>query len=145
MCRLHVLWLLAVMLALVHVNISAEAQGFIFRGDIYQVTDVISDRGYHTVVPKRCILHTPRGLEGKKVSRPIGKFLLFEEFYKKNQTWLFKVELGLSEVRGEVPVNKDKMSRLSKLGKIVIAVHKGHPISVVKYAAPEPEIVEIRK
>ncbi len=134
-----------VILTMMFVTNTVESKGFIFRGDIYQVTDVIYDRGMHTVIPKRCIIHTPRGFEGKKVSGAVGTFVLFEDFYRRNQTWLHKVELSLSEVRGEVPVNEEKMVRLSKLGKMIIAVHKGCPISVVKYIAPEPELVELRK
>ena len=122
---------------------SAEKENFRFRGDIYQITDVVVDRKFHTVLPKRCILHIPVGMESKVGVAPRGKLILFNNFYQRNQNWMHKIELSYEEVNGLVPMNQDKMNRLSKLGKMIVAVHKGHPISVKEYK--KLEIVEVIK
>lgn len=38
--------------------------------------------------------------------------------------------MTLAEAEGRTPISKEKMDRLSKLGKIVVAVYKGGAITV---------------
>lgn len=130
-------------------DVAAEGsmRGGVVSIDINKITDVLSSEGYSTVIPKRCVLHLPNGLENKIARKPNQKYAKFSEFYKKNQIWIFKMEVTMAEARGDTVINKEKLNRVTKLGKVVLAVHKGHPIAVRTPMKPanDAQIVEIRK
>lgn len=115
--------------------------------DINKITDVLSSGGYSTVIPKRSVLHLPVGLESKIARKSNQKYSSFSEFYKRNQNWIFKMELTMAEARGDKAINKEKLDRAKKLGKLVLAVHRGHPIAVrtPKKSTNEAQLVEMRR
>gem|GEM_PF-1616596 len=143
--------ILSVSLLAIGIPVGVAAGGPARRGiaslDINKITDVLSSNGYSTVIPKRSVLHLPSGLENKIARKPNQKYAKFSEFYRKNQTWIFKMEITMAEARGDTVINKEKINRVTKLGKVVLAVHNGHPIAVrtPKKPANDAQIVEIRR
>ncbi|PQJ27969.1 hypothetical protein BSZ32_05275 [Rubritalea profundi] len=142
---------LSVALLAIGLSDGVSAEGLSRRGivsiDINKITDVLSSNGDSTVIPKRCVLHLPAGLENKIARKPNQKYAKFSEFYRKNQTWIFKMEITMAEARGDTLINIEKLNRATKLGKVVLAVHNGHPIAVRTPMKPanDAQIVEIRK
>lgn len=102
------------------------------RFNIYEMSDILCDRGYYTLLPKRCILFVPQGFEDKMQREKGSKFLLFNKFIMTNHVWLYKLELTISEAEGKVAIDEMRMERLRKMGKVIVAVHKGKPISLEK-------------
>jgi len=143
--------ILSVSLLAIGMSVRVAAEGIARIGiasiDINKITDVLSSNGDSTVIPKRCVLHLPTGLENKIARKPNHKYAKFSEFCRKNQGWIFKMEITLAEARGDTVINKEKLNRATKLGKVVLAVHNGHPIAVraPKKPANDAQIVEIRK
>lgn len=98
--------------------------------DIYQISDVLNDRGVYTMVPKSAVIHVPRGMERKLQRQSKSKYVSFEKFIRTNCVWIQKMPVNVSQATGQAPIDPIRLENMRKLGKVVIAVHKGEPISV---------------
>ena len=107
--------------------------------------DVVEEKGRFTYLPKRSVLHIPKGMEGKFQKSKGSKYLQFNDFYKKNQLWIHKVEVSSSEIEGESAISEERMERLRKIGKMIIAVNNGQPTSIVKLKKRPIDLTDIRK
>ena len=111
--------------------------------NIYRTSDILSSRGYHTVVPKSCVIFVPENLKGKLVTaKPKGQFILWDEFLKKNHGWLQKMEVTNDESLGRKPVSEAKMQRILRTGKVIIAVYKNRPVSMLQPKVKHDEVVK---
>lgn len=102
------------------------------RFDIYEMSDILCDRGYYTLLPKRCVVFVPQGFEHKMKRSKGSKYVLFNHFIMKNYVWVHKLEVTLAQAEGKVAIAEDKMERLKKTGKVIIAVHRGRPVTLQK-------------
>lgn len=104
--------------------------------DISSVFQSLTDRGEYIMIPRASVIHIPQGMEGK-LGRPAdGRLLTLDQFLRKNYVWLHKMPVTLHEAQGKVPIAPSRLERVAKLGKVVIAVHKGKVITVKKIKEP---------
>lgn len=111
--------------------------------NIYRTSDVLVSRGYHTVLPKRCVIFIPPNLKDKMVeTKPGGQFIMWDKFLRKNYGWLQKMEVSYQEALGNEPVSEAKMLRVKQTGKVVIAVYKNRPVSMLPPKIKPEEITK---
>jgi len=110
---------------------TAESKGQVLKLNINDIMDVVEEKGRFTYLPKRSVLHIPKGMEAKFQKSKGSKYLRFDDFYKKNQLWIHKFEVSKSEIEGASEISEDRLERLLKIGKIIIAVNNGQPTSII--------------
>lgn len=125
--------MLALMAQLLLSGLAESAAGRkVKEKNIYRTSDVLVSGGFHTVVPKRCVIFIPQNLTGKlALSKPGGTFIMWDKFLSKNHVWLHKMEVTFEEAVGERAIDKAKMKRVMQTGKVVIAVYKNRPVSML--------------
>lgn len=100
--------------------------------DITQIYQPLNERGAYTMVPRSSVIHIPKGLE-HKFTRPTGSKLVdLSRFMRGSHVWLHKMPVTMAEAQGKVAIDPLRLERVFKLGKVVIAVHKGKAISIRK-------------
>ena len=110
---------------------SAEAnQSDMKAFEIYKISDVLCDRDVYTMVPKSAVIHVPRGMEHKLKREKGMRYVSFKQFMRNNCVWMHKMQVSVSEAKGDSAIDPLRLERLKKLGKVVIAVHKSEPISM---------------
>lgn len=132
-----------VMVSVSSPSLLAEGQTFtrpkIHKSGPYLNSDILVSSGFHTVVPKHAVLVVPDRLQQKKASKPSGRFIIWPKFLNKNYGWLYKQEVTLDQASGKTPLTEEKMEQLKSLGKVVVAVYKNNPISVLPPKTTEQE------
>jgi len=98
---------------------------------LYKNSHIIVSRGEHTIIPKRSILFLPASLKAKVVEKPTGTFVLWPTFMKKNQNWIWTYEVTLNQAKGISPLAEGKLEGFSKLNRLVVALFRGNPVSVL--------------
>ncbi|MGJ8672342.1 hypothetical protein [Rubritalea sp.] len=117
-------------------NVRAEAsQMDVFS--VYNISDILHDRGVYTMVPKSAVMHVPRGMEKKLIRSGESQYVSFDQFMIKNSVWVHRMNVSVNEATGKSPIDPIRLEGMRKLGKVVIAVHKGEPISL-KLTPVEP-------
>jgi hypothetical protein len=101
------------------------------RSSLYDSSHIIVHRGAYTIVPQKSILVLPPTLKDRISEKPEGKFILWPEFKRKNQQWVWTFEVTLDQARGLRAIPEQKIKDLEKLNRIVIALYRGNPISVL--------------
>lgn len=97
--------------------------------DLNRTSGFLSDRGVYTLVPKSAVVHVPKGMEVKLQRVEGSRYVSFEQFMRRNCVWVQRMPISVSQATGQVSVDSVRIERMKKLGKVVIAVHKGSPIS----------------
>jgi hypothetical protein len=98
-------------------------------------SDILSDGTHWTLVPKGAVLHTPPAFAARVGAKPLGTLLSWTDFLTVNRNWLFIEEVSFAQAAGKDPLAPGRADSWAKLGKVVVAVHLGGPISV---RTPEP-------
>jgi hypothetical protein len=101
---------------------------------LIEQSDVLNDGINWTLVPKGAVLHVPQPFASRVGSKPLGTLLTWPEFLKVNRSWLFTEEVVIEQAAGKRPIPPSRNEAWNKLGKVVVAVLRGGPISV----RPEP-------
>jgi uncharacterized protein len=123
---------------------TTEAKGQVLKLKLKDVMDVVEEKGRFTYLPKRSVLHIPKGMEAKFHKSKGSKYLRFDDFYKKNQLCIHKFEVSKSEIEGESKISEERLDRLRKIGKIIIAVNNGQPTSIISKKI-KIDLTDIRK
>lgn len=105
------------------------------KRDIYQISDVLVDGGFHTVIPKGAVLSVPESLTNRIASKAEGKFQFWPEFYERNKAWIRLQEVEVDVALGKVPLPESVVKMLGTESKMVIASFKGNPITVLEAPA----------
>jgi hypothetical protein len=103
---------------------------------LIEQSDVLNDGINWTLVPKGAVLHVPQPFTTRVGSKPLGTLLSWSDFLKVNRNWLFTEEVLFEQAAGKRPIPPSRTDAWNKLGKVVVAVHRGGPISVRH--VPEP-------
>ncbi|BDS08517.1 hypothetical protein NT6N_35570 [Oceaniferula spumae] len=98
---------------------------------LYKNSHILSNRGEHCIVPKNSILFLPDKLKTRVVEKPSGKFVLWPFFKLRNQQWIWTYEVTLDQAKGIKPLPKGTLEQFSKLNRVVVALYRGHPVSVI--------------
>ncbi|MFC4991686.1 hypothetical protein [Rubritalea tangerina] len=106
---------------------------------VFSRSTILSDGGKHwTIVPKSSVIFAPDSLKNKINSPPVGKFLSWKDFYKKNSDWIHSFPVDSKLSKGVTTLKFDRYARLKQVGKVVVAVHPKGPISI-KHEAIEKQ------
>lgn len=98
---------------------------------LYKNSHILVGRGQHTIVPKNSILVLPETLKSRVAAKPSGTFVLWPDFKRSNQDWLWTSEVSLDQAKGITPLPEKKMKDLEKLNRVVVALYRGNPVSVL--------------
>ena len=93
-------------------------------------SEIIAYRGHWTFVPKGAILHVPTRLAARVGDRPVGRLLPWKDFLARNRGWIFAQPVLMEQARGESALSEAVLENHEKLGRVVVAVLHGGPISV---------------
>ncbi|MFK7910279.1 MAG: hypothetical protein AB8F34_06710 [Akkermansiaceae bacterium] len=104
---------------------------------LYKNSHIITHRGEHAIIPKRSILFIPENLKSRVVEKPSGKFVLWPFFKLRNQEWIWTYEVTLDQAKGKSPIPAGKIKQFEKLNRMVVALYRGNPVSIV--APPKKE------
>lgn len=107
------------------------------KANIYQISDILTDGSFHTVVPKGAILSVPESLADRLATSPAGKFQFWPDFYARNKNWIKLQEVEVDMAKGKVPLPEGVIKMMATEPKMVIAAYKGNLITVLE--APSVE------
>lgn len=113
------------------------------RNDLYANSVLLSDGSYHTLLPKRALLHVPEALQGRVVEEPEGRLLLWPDFLKRNRNWLVGQEVTFETAKGEQPFSQEEMDIFRRNNLVVVAVLRGSPISVLPPKIEEKKTISL--
>ncbi|MGD7652787.1 MAG: hypothetical protein ACQCXQ_06210 [Verrucomicrobiales bacterium] len=99
---------------------------------------IISDGHFWSLVPKKAILHISERQRRRLVDKPVGKLLPWKQFLGRNRSWLRTLEVDIPTAAGNTPISNDSESSWAKRDCIVVAVHRGGPISVKRSETEKP-------
>lgn len=106
------------------------------EGNFYANSSLLSDGVNHTVLPKAALMHVPDAFKDRVVDKPVGRLILWPEFYKQNRNWLKTREITFENAKGELPLTEEEWQTVQNLGAIVVSVMGGHPISLLEPVTP---------
>ena len=98
---------------------------------LYKNSHIIVNRGEHTIIPKRSILFLPERIKTRVVEKPTGTFVLWPTFKRNNQNWIWTYEVTLDQAKGITPLPEGKIKDFAKLNRMVVALYRGNPVSVL--------------
>jgi hypothetical protein len=107
------------------------------RGIIEQSTILVAG-GYWTLVPRGSVLHAPEKLRAHIAASPSGIMLPWRYFITRNHGWLSTEELSLETAAGLRPITPSTVLSFERRGRIVVAVHRGGPVSVRQPSTDHP-------
>ncbi len=93
-------------------------------------SDILHDGTHWTLVPKGAVLHTPPAMATRVGAKPLGTLLSWNDFLLANRAWLFTEEVTFNQAAGKQPILPSRSEAWGKIGKVIVAVHQGGPISV---------------
>ncbi|MFT4175085.1 MAG: hypothetical protein QM627_00380 [Luteolibacter sp.] len=91
---------------------------------------ILTDGTHWAIVPKGAVLHTPKSLQTRISTKPVGSLLSWGDFLNKNRSWLTTQEVNFDQAKGEAPLDAQQVEFWQTRQNIVVAVHQGGPISV---------------
>ncbi|MBT8037473.1 MAG: hypothetical protein KJO21_08005 [Verrucomicrobiae bacterium] len=106
------------------------------HSSLYKNSHIISNNKAHTIVPKRSIVFLPARIKSRVSDQPNGKFILWPSFLKMNRDWIWTFEVTLDQAKGITPIPKGKLKDFSKLNRMVVALYRGNPISILPPKKP---------
>jgi hypothetical protein len=99
---------------------------------LYKKSIILFDGDNHTVVPIGAVLSLPDNLRGHIVGKPEGPFLFWSAFLEKNKNWCGSWEVSMAIARGEAEMSKAVVKQIASDTRILVAVYKGGPITVLE-------------
>ncbi len=99
---------------------------------------LLASGAYCAMVPKGSVIYVPDRYKNKVVMKPQGKLKNWNAFLSANSGWIHLHQVRLKQAFGQEFLNEDKMKAYKSIGKIVIAVNGGNPISVAPKALVIP-------
>lgn len=100
------------------------------RPGILERSTILSFNGFWTLVPRGAVLHLPPAYADRIVAAPEGTLLPWPDFCTRNRGWLHIQPVRLSDALGETDLSEDTREANERLGRVVVAVFRGGPISV---------------
>jgi hypothetical protein len=97
---------------------------------------ILSDGDTHTFLPPGSILHLPAALRERVAAKPAGEFLLWPAFLERHASWLTAQEVPLAMARGDARAAAGVLAPLATEKKLVVAVYRQGPISILEAAPP---------
>lgn len=99
---------------------------------------LIASGAHWTIVPQGSIIHLPKRLKDKVVSKPQGKMQNWPDFLRENYGWIHLHPISMQHAHGQKFLGEEAMKAYKTVGKMVIATCGGNPISVAPKAFVPP-------
>ena len=103
----------------------------VMHTSLYKNSHIITHRGEHAIIPKNSIIILPAHLKRRVTEKPDGEFILWPDFKHTNKDWIWTLELSLDQAKGITPISEKKIKDLEKLNRLVVALYRGNPVSVL--------------
>ncbi|MDB6116935.1 MAG: hypothetical protein JWO08_716 [Verrucomicrobiaceae bacterium] len=100
---------------------------------------ILFDGEKFTIIPEGSILHLPKALQSKVVSKAQGDFTFWPNFLKRNVSWLAAKEVPLAMARGDSKVAQTVIAGIAGDPRALVAVYKGGPIMILEPDASSEE------
>lgn len=100
---------------------------------------LLADNETFTIIPEGSILRLPATLRARLVDKPVGDFVYWPNFLKRNAAWLAAKEVPLKMAQGDVKLAKQVLNDVATDPRVVVAVFRGGPIMVLEPAPEEPK------
>jgi hypothetical protein len=104
--------------------------------DILSRSEIFSHLGLASLVPKRAVLHIPKGLAGRMTFLPDSKFVPWRDFFQANRAWIRTVPVSRAQAEGKQPMDEAILKSFAKEPRVVIATYQEGPISVMPLRVP---------
>ncbi len=101
---------------------------------------ILSHGGRWTLVPKGAVLFVPAVYRGRIAEKPSGKLVPWIEFCSRNRGWIHTETVTMEQARGEAVLSEEVTETHKRLGRLVVAVLHGGPISVKAPAEEDGEL-----
>lgn len=107
-------------------------------GDLISRSDVLCFRGQATLVPKRAVLHVPKGVADRIGMQDGARLGSWSEFLNANRAWIRTVPVTRIQAEGNDPMPEATLKSFEKEQRLVVATYQEGPISVLPLKVPEP-------
>lgn len=91
---------------------------------------ILHDGKNWTIVPNGALICLPKEHETKANAKPVGNLMPWEEFLAANSSWLEPGEISFEQAAGCEKLPVERIRQLRKSGKVIVATHRGGPISI---------------
>jgi hypothetical protein len=98
---------------------------------LFEQSLILNDGAHWTLLPQGAVLSLPESLKARLIAKPSGEFLTWTDFLTLNRGWITTHEVSIDQAAGNDPLSAERSAFLNKLNKVVVAVHRGGPISVL--------------
>ncbi|TAE74195.1 MAG: hypothetical protein EAZ84_11595 [Verrucomicrobia bacterium] len=107
-------------------------------GDLISRSDILCFQGRATLVPKRAVLHIPKGLADRVGMKPGSQIGSWTEFLTANRAWIRTVPVTRIQAEGNAPMPEGVVKSFDKEQRVVIATYQEGPISVLPLKQVDP-------
>lgn len=104
--------------------------------DLVSQSDFISSAGAATLVPKHAILKVPVSYADRIRFQEGSRILSWTEFFAANRNWITTIEVTPEQASGKQALSKEASELVAKSSNLIVATHRGGPISVLAPKAP---------
>ena len=98
--------------------------------DLVGRSTILSFGGTWTIVPKGAVLHVPQAMRGRVDVAQEGTFVAWRDFYTRNRGWIHLQSVKMEQARGEKALAEEITAAYARIGRVVVAVCHGGPISI---------------
>jgi len=112
------------------------------KKDYYEGTTILVAGEDHTVVPQGAVISLPPKLTEMVAQKPRGKLLIWPLFIKKHARYITTKEVSWETAKGNDPITEQEEKAFTIGGKVVIAVYKKNPISVIEQPEEDEDVVK---
>lgn len=95
-------------------------------------SEILHDGEHWTLVPKGALLFVPQKKALNVGARPVGTLLQWRDFLAKNPAWISTHETSYAQASGDSPLPVETVNNWTKQDHVIVAVHRGGPISVAR-------------
>lgn len=105
-------------------------------------SEILCYRGQATLVPKRSVIHIPKGLSDRLVLQEGARLVTWIDFFHANRAWIRTVQISRIQAEGKKPLDEAILESFEKESRLVVATFQEGPISVLPLKVPKESTTE---
>ena len=102
--------------------------------DAFTYSSFVNVAGKSTFLPTDALVYIPPSMKSSVSKEKTGELVLWPDFYRMNRSRFHTVEVTESEFRGKTPISQERLMQWKSLGRIVVALYRGNPITLPAHA-----------
>ena len=103
---------------------------------LFDTTDFLCFNGLATLVPKRAVLHVPKGMQDRLRFTEGSAIRTWADFFPANIAWISNMEVSRTQAEGNAPLSEESLKVLDKSPMVIVATLQGSPISALPLKKP---------